>query len=132
LHAALQWAVAQQDSPGRVHAHSELIAAWAKKDPEAALRWAEAAALKENAQGNRYYPSPLSFIGGGWNDKAPRAQTADLYTKIQDPALRLETITNHVREWRAQDPAAARTWLETQTALTPEQTAALLSPPPRK
>ena len=130
--AALQWAVAQQDSPGRVHAHSELIAAWAKKDPEAALRWAEAAALKENAQGNRYYPSPLSFIGGGWNDKAPRAQTADLYTKIQDPALRLETITNHVREWRAQDPAAARTWLETQTALTPEQTVALLSPPPRK
>jgi hypothetical protein len=130
--AALQWAVAQPDSPGRVHAHSELIAAWAKKDPEAALRWAEAAALKENAQGNRYYPSPLSFIGGDWNDKAPRAQTADLYTKIQDPALRLETITNHVREWRAQDPAAARTWLETQTALTPEQTAALLSPPPRK
>jgi hypothetical protein len=38
----------------------------------------------------------------------------------------LETLTNHLREWRAKDPAAALTWLETQTALTPEQTARLL------
>lgn len=126
--AALRWAAAQDENPGYGYARSGLIAAWAQKDPESALRWAETAALKQKAQGQTHFPSPLDFVGGGWNDKAPRAQTADLYTKIQDPALRLETITNHLREWRAQDPAAAQTWLETQTALTPEQTAALLAP----
>jgi hypothetical protein len=124
--AALQWAAAQETENSSSYFRGDLIHAWAKQDPEAALRWAEAATLKQTARGQHLYPGPLAALSGTWKEKSPRAPTADLYAKIKDPALRLETLTNHLREWRAKDPAAARTWLESQTALTPEQTAVLL------
>jgi hypothetical protein len=47
------------------------------------------------------------------------AATADLYTKIKDTSLRTEVLTRHAREWLTKDPAAARAWLESSSALPP-------------
>jgi hypothetical protein len=131
--AAFRWAVANHEAAGKRHVGSEreLLHRWAQTEPEAALRWTEAwiAADPQRAgfQGSAY----LEALGGYWNDKAPRAATADLYSKIKDPALRATALANHVREWLAKDPAAARAWLDSSSALTPDQRAALLAPPAR-
>ena len=123
--AALRWLVAQHYSgtPRYVTTEQEMLHAWSRSAPERALRWAEA---QDPALRSEY----LDALGGTWNEKAPRAATADLYSKIKDPALRAETLTRHVKEWLTKDPAAARAWLESSSALSPEQAAILLAPAP--
>lgn len=125
--AALQWESAQNDGRTYSNVNSDLIYAWGQKDPEAALRWAETQTAAQQAQGRRFHPTPIAAIAGTWQERAPRATTADLFTKIQDPKLRSETLGNHVREWLTKDPAGAKAWLESSKALTPAETAALLA-----
>ncbi len=127
--AAFQWAEAQRETQPqrRYGGNSELLYEWAKKDPEAALRWVEdwRARIPENA----HHPIDYYFaaLGGTWNEKAPRAATADLFTKIKNPAVRVEALSNHVREWLTKDPDAARAWVEVNPALTPADRAKILS-----
>jgi hypothetical protein len=98
---------------------------WAKQDPEAALRWTESQIANQTpAQKPLLARRLMAVFGPGWNPSSRAA--ADLYSKIQDPALRTETLTTHVRSWMYDDPAAAKAWLESHDALTPAQAAALL------
>jgi len=132
--AALRWQTEQTAALG-VPATTpaiNLLASWAKQEPEPALRWAEAY-LAAAPAGNKPWLAQqvLGAFGSDWNTAAPRADTAALYSKINDPALRSETLTRHVRDWLAKDPAAARSWLESSSAFTPAERAALLAPPAR-
>ena len=107
------------------------IYAWAKKDPEAALRWAEKlhATGKPSANTPDWMRlTPFFALGGNDNEAAPRGDTADLYTKIRNPELRVEVLTKFVRNWLTTDPDSAKAWLERSSALTPAQAAALLAP----
>jgi hypothetical protein len=114
--AALQWAAkqrSQQPDTGRQWgANGDVLYAWSKQDPEAALRWVES--LHADHEETAYY---LQSLGGTLTEPAPRAATADLYSKIQDPALRAATLATHVREWQTKDPAAAKSWLATHPDL---------------
>ena len=120
--AALQWLAEQEKARQSYTSHENLIYIWAQKDPLAALRWAE-----EKNQGDMR-ANYLRAIAGNWQQKANRAATADLYSKIKDQTLRADTLTAHISEWHSKDPAAARAWLEKSSALTPAQAAALLPP----
>ncbi len=131
--AALAWysgqkPVAGPDSP-QFHHLTETISLWAKKDVDAALRWTEAFVLTKPAD-DTVFPPRLAYFGalveGG--EDPPREVVADLYSKIQDSALRSEALGWHVRQWLARDPAAANAWLKSQTRLSPAETAALAAP----
>jgi hypothetical protein len=128
--AALRWQTEQSDALGIQNPAPSgyLVSIWAKKDPEAALRWTENYLATNSTEQTPWLPQQLlGALSGSWDDaKAPFAPTADLYAKIQDPALRTETLTRHVQAWLTKDPAAAKTWLESHDALTPAQAAALL------
>jgi hypothetical protein len=121
--AALQWQSAhvwpfRTDQPWR-----EMIFQWARQDAGAALRWAESLDGKTRRQ------ALASLTTDGAGDSTPPAAAAELYSGIRDPALREETLANHVREWLTKDPAAAKAWLENHDALTPAQAASLLAAP---
>ncbi|MEY4489403.1 MAG: hypothetical protein RIQ79_1911 [Verrucomicrobiota bacterium] len=100
--AALQWSTAQSKND---YPSSELVYTWARKDGPAALQWAESI----SEPNIRSYA--LNALAGNWQDKAPRAATADLYAQIKDPAVRTQFVTQHVQEWQTRDPAAAKSWL---------------------
>lgn len=126
--AALQWGADQQRALGGDVAttlDSMLLLDWSKKAPEAALRWTEALAFELKAGGKDDYGYILQTLGSDYTGRS-RAASADLFAKIQDPALRTETLTRHVQAWLVKDPAAAKSWLESHDALTPAQAAALL------
>jgi hypothetical protein len=126
--AALQWGAEQQRALGGDVAStldSMLLLAWAQKEPETALRWTEPWVLAIKASGKPTYTYLFDAFGSDYTGRS-RAASADLLTKIQDPALRTETLTRHVQAWLVKDPAAAKTWLESNDALTPAQAAALL------
>ncbi len=123
--AALQWAAEQAKNFGvPAYQSDELVYSWARKDGPAALRWAES--LPEENTRRR----ALNALSGTWQNKAPRAATADLYAQIKDPATRTQLVTNHVQEWLAKDRAAAQAWLESHDALSPAEAAALLAASP--
>lgn len=127
--SALKWAESQREANSRTYygADQELVYRWARTDPEAALRWVEEMATRLPQGMNHIANDYLQAIGGTWNEKAPRAVTADLYSKIKDPKLRVDAISNHVREWLTKDPEGARAWVEASPVLTPEQRANLLA-----
>ena len=126
--AAIRWANEQSQAMGEVlQLDPGVVSRWAAKEPEAALRWIEAW-LPTQPETTAAFMAPyyLSALGGNWENRAPRADTADLLVKIKDPALRATALATHFAEWRTTDPAAARAWLEKSAALSPEQVAALL------
>lgn len=127
--AALRWAGEQNRARHSLAVNPALIFAWVQKDPEAALRWAESETLLLGPVARRMSPSLISSLGGYQETRAPRAATADLYSKINDDGLRAEALTAHLREWLAKDRPAAQAWLESHDALSPEQAAALLASP---
>ena len=92
--------------------------AWAQKEPVAALHWAET--LPDAAQ------RQLAIAVIGTADNRPPENQADLLAQIQSPSVRLESLGEHFQHWLQKDPPAARAWLDTHDALSPEQTARLL------
>ena len=127
--AALRWQTEQIAALGASNHQPSayLLAAWAKREPEAALRWTETyLATTSTAQTPWISQQLLGAFAGSSDEKAPFAPTADLYAKIQDSALRTETLTRHVQAWLVKDPGAAKAWLNSNDALTPAQAAALL------
>ena len=127
--AALKWAFDQQATLGQRSsgAYSGLISQWARTEPEAALRWVEDWSASQPENQRHYTSYYLQALAGTWSDKAPREQTANLYTKIKDDKLRAETLRNHVGEWLTKDPAGARVWLESSKALPADEVARLLA-----
>lgn len=123
--AALAWFAEQPAASTAYYPTFAPLYAWAKKEPLAALRWAESRPTKNG----RPLDSLKALSGTYSNEAAPRAPTADLYTQIQNPELRVQVLTDHLREWLGKDRPAAQAWLDTHNALTPAQSAALLVDP---
>ena len=123
--AAHRWRMSQNEAFGYppYDGDSRIFHAWSRQDPVAALRWAEQVA---EPYSRGIYLKSLATSGV---EAAPRAATADLYAQLADPALRLEYVTKHLRDWLAKDRPAAKAWLEKSDALTAEQAAALLAAP---
>lgn len=129
--AALKWLETQGASPAAGFIHPGLLSSWAKQDPESALRWVEAQAANPSAPAAPAgIERAMGALGGDNDGRFPRAATADLYSKIQDPALRGRVLETHVAEWLNKDPAAARAWIDSSDALSPEQAARLLAAKP--
>lgn len=126
--AALRWAVAQRAEIGQRHLgiESSLLYRWAKIEPEPALRWLEQWHEGQPKEHRPFNVHLFERLGGDWNDKAPRASTADLFTKIRDPELRSKVLQNHFREWLAKDPEGARAWLASNKVLGAAESAAIL------
>ena len=128
--AALRWQTEQAAALGatQFQPSTSLLAAWGKADPLAALRWTEAYLAQTTATDMPWLPQQLfGALGNTWNTATSRSATADLYSKIQDNKLRTQTLTAHVQEWLTKDPAAAKFWLESSSALSPAQAAELLA-----
>lgn len=125
--AALRWATEQ--SGAGIYPRQELVFAWARQDPAAAVAWAEQFALGKSDQPHQQHfaDQVINSLAGTWQNRAPRAETADLYARIRDDKLRTRTLENHVREWLSVDSTSARAWLESSTALSAESAAKLLS-----
>ena len=125
--AAHLWSISQNEAAGlpAYAGHSGIFYAWSRRDPVAALRWAEQVTVPASRD---FYLKALATSGA---ESAPRADIADLYSQLKDPALRIGHVTAHLRDWLAKDRPAAKAWLEKSDALTPEQTAALLTAPAR-
>ena len=121
--AALQWQTAQSTPDRPIYPARQAIFDWARKEPVTALRWVETLPAEMHKHG-------LSSLTHSNGAVTPPAVALDLYAQIQDPALRAEFVTAHARSWLTQDPAAAKAWLESSSALTPEQAAALLAAAP--
>src|SRR5690606_59870 len=78
--------------------------AWAEQAPADAARWAETwlpAQNKERAE--RFETHYFSALGFDGPNRLPRADTANLFLNIQDPALRSRALTQHFTEWRGKD-----------------------------
>ncbi len=130
--AAIRWAEAQNQSMGKpLQLDPGIVSRWAAKEPEAALRWIEAwIPTQPKPLADRWAPDFFSALGYDGETRLPRADTANLLMKIQDPALRSATLAKHLAEWRTKDPAAAAAWLKSQTVLTPAEATALAAPAP--
>ena len=125
--AAIRWAEAQSQALGKpLQLDPETVSRWATKEPEAALRWIEDWISKQ-PKTTADHMGPYYFSALGFNDQTrlPRGDTANLYAKIQNPALRSATLAKHLAEWRTKDPAAADAWLKSQTALSAAEISSL-------
>ena len=130
--AAIRWAEAQSQAMGKpLKLDPGIVSRWAAKEPEAALRWIEAwLPTQPKSLADRWAPYYFTALGYDGETRLPRADTAKLYAKIKDPAMRSATLAKHLAEWRTKDPAAAAAWLQSQTVLTPAEATALAAPAP--
>jgi hypothetical protein len=128
--AAIRWAGEQSKTLGKpLHLDPGVLSRWAAKEPEAALRWIEAwLPAQPKTTADFMAPHYFSALGFNGDTRVPRADTANLYAKIKDPALRSTALTKHLAEWRTKDPAAAENWLKSQTVLLPAEVTALAAP----
>ena len=110
---------------GHFEVLSKTAAAWFQKDPAGLVTWAES------------LPSPLlregllSSLGqspGGYDDDIPdRAVRATELAAIADPALRERVLGEHLKTWLRYDVQAAREWIESHDAISPEKAAELIT-----
>ena len=109
--------------------HYDLIQAWAETQPLEAVRWAEDQPRDQSELG---YMDYIGAIGSfrSLSCKPVRAKVAQIYTLIRAPERRIETLRRHVKGWSDEHPAAARAWVESCDALTPEQRATILAAKP--
>ena len=121
--AAHLWRIAQNELLGYppYAGNQSIFHAWSRRDPAAALLWAEQVPAPESRD---FYLNALTTSG---LESMPRVAAADLYAQLKDPALRVEYVTKHLREWLAKDRPGAKAWLEKSAALSPAQTSALLA-----
>ncbi len=121
---AIRWQEDQAKALGvPISTTREQIFNWARQDASSALRWAE------TRQGPFQRFALDGLVADNRNRAAP-AVAAELYSQINDPALRAEYVSREVRAWLAKDRAGAKAWLESHDALTPAQAAALLTATP--
>lgn len=149
--AALRWA-AQLPPEAQAHARTSVASGWARSDPEAAANWALDLPTDER-EGTmqvitmvwalRDPDAAAQWIGS--LDGEARDVAAGSYgstVALKDPAAGLSwvvTISDRdkrnqimgpiVNNWLQADPTAARAWIQ-NSALSPEEKARLLGPPP--
>ncbi len=110
---------------GHFETLAKAAAAWSRKDLPGLVAWAES------------MPSPLlkegllSSLGqnfGSYEDDVPdRALRAAEISAIPDPTLRDRILGEHLETWLRHDVKAAREWIDTHDALSPEKAAELLN-----
>jgi hypothetical protein len=124
--SAARWIADQSSAPRPGHSEALFRAGskWFKKDPLAALSWAEGlndpelrqTALESFERGSPYHAA----------DSPDPAERAALLAQIHDPALRDRFLSQHLRQWMRSDRHAVRAWITTHDTLSPEQRALLL------
>lgn len=116
------------DATAQLSAFSHSVFQWSRREPLAALRWAEA--LTDPLQKRTALGAVTERYGQqGYGLDVPRIDPqaqAELITQIQDPALRINYLSSHLRKWLRADEKQALTWLDTHDTLTPEQAAQLI------
>ncbi len=137
--AATRWVFEQtvasdKQSPnafGNMHQLLGTAANWARTDPLAYVDWAQSLPDENqrnvalNAIGQEHYWGPDGYENRA--DPPPRATYAEQLARIPDEGLRERTLSNHLRTWMRSDLQAARAWIETTDALSPEAAARLLT-----
>ncbi len=131
--AAAKWWLAQQSSDldtariSRPYARDQtltpLLAGWSRRDPDSFLAWAEqqsASDLRDHA----LYTIIEDFDYEGVDAPSGRA-TAERIVRISDKYPNLMLLENHLRRWSRRNPAAAREWVSTNDAISPERAAQL-------
>lgn len=105
-----------------------LASTWARNDLPAYLAWAQK--LPPGTQ-REYALHALSAATANYAyqpiDPPPRAAFAEQLAQIQDPALRERVLRSHLYSWLRSDVHAARAWILSSDALSPEAAARLLT-----
>ena len=134
--AATRW-LAQQVPPTsqnlprdwQLRSQMESVASgWARKDPLAYLAWAET--LPDKSQRDHAINAVTNSYWFGYDerpDPPPRAAYANQLAQVQDPAIRERILSAHLSTWLRSDVQAARAWIESSDALSPEAAARLLT-----
>ncbi|MEY4489404.1 MAG: hypothetical protein RIQ79_1912 [Verrucomicrobiota bacterium] len=101
------------------------LSTWSRTDPAAAVAWAEGLTspmLKEGLLMN------MAQSYGPYDADTPdRAVRADQIAAITEPAIRDRVLAPHLENWLRSDLKAAREWIDTHDALSPEKAAELLT-----
>ena len=100
--------------------------AWAETIPDATRRDAVLGTLGFEYFGDVRDPGFHEALNNRI-DPPPRVAYAAQLSKIENPALREKGLTAHLRGWIHYDYQAARAWMESHDALSPEAAARLLT-----
>ncbi len=128
--AASRWLATQTTILPQLQAYrpetlTSTVSAWLKQDPSGALQWIESPLDSSTRRAALdALPIPRYF---GDADTPNRSSRADLIAQIRDPALRSSVLSMHLDNWIRSDLPAAREWIETHDALSPEQAAQILA-----
>ncbi len=105
-----------------------IASGWAIRDPAGYAEWTQT--LPEGIARNQ----ALNAFDGGYQiydgqeaDPPPRAGYANQLAQIKDAALRDRVLVTHLSRWIKSDRQAARAWIESNDALSPEAAARILS-----
>lgn len=105
-------------------------ARWAQTDPLRFVEWAltlpagDGRTIATAAFENSYV---YWYFNENEPDPPPRAAYAAKLAQIKDPRIRDLALTEHLKNWGRGDAGAARAWIESNHALTPEAAANLLT-----
>lgn len=135
--AATRWFAAQFASadPNEALSHNSLwklgqiSAGWLARDPLGYFEWAQslpAGSVRELALDGVNRSSLYSPHGGAFVEAPSRAAFAEKLAHIPDHSVRERALTAHLREWLRIDLHAARAWIESNDALSPEAAAQLI------
>ncbi|MEY4489286.1 MAG: hypothetical protein RIQ79_1794 [Verrucomicrobiota bacterium] len=134
--AATRW-LAQQVPPSaqtgttdaRLRSRMQNVAtAWARQDPLAYVAWTET--FPDHAQRDDALNAFTHTYASNYDDSPdppPRAAYASQLARITDPAVRNRVLGAHLSGWLRSDVQAARAWIESSDALSPEAAARLLT-----
>ena len=104
---------------------------WIAQEPAGYLEWAQtlpAGDSRERAIETLATSSPYSLDrGGNIVDPPPRADYAGKLAQLKDDAIRERALNTHLAAWLRSDLRAARAWIESSDALSPEAAARLLT-----
>jgi hypothetical protein len=133
--AATRWFTDQISSSPGASPHfgdlAQVAAPWVAKDPAAYAEWA--LSQPEGPRRNQALSALTADYLRYWlyarpeAESPPRAAHADNLSRIADPSLREAALHTHLFHWVRSDRRAARAWLESTDALSPEAVARLLT-----
>ncbi|MFT3868753.1 MAG: hypothetical protein QM715_09650 [Nibricoccus sp.] len=117
-----RYALALPASPYRSAALAAALDPWIQQDPSAVANCATL--LTEPVERNIFFAALASKTDAALHSTSQRLRWAETIT---DPELRRDTLDHVVREWSANDPAAARRYLAGSSDFNPEQRQTLLA-----
>lgn len=110
------------------HELGRIASGWATRDPVGYAEWTQS--LPEGLARNQ----ALNALSGGYwmydsqeSDPPPRAGYANQLAQIKDATLRDRVLVSHLSRWIKSDRQAARAWIDSNDALSPEAAARILA-----